>query len=74
MLELQLKKPRGGGSTAATGGLTSSAPVTTATNGGLVHQTSLESRLDGYFTDSSTSGIGTHHPLITVSHPNGKRG
>ena len=70
MLELQLKKPRGGGTTAATGGLTSSAPVTTATNGGLVHQTSL----DGYFTDSSTSGIGTHHPLITVSHPNGKKG
>merc|ERR1719412_3437780 len=42
--------------------------ATTASNGGIPATT-----LDGYFTDSSTSGLGGHQPLITISHPNGKK-
>ena len=90
MLELQLKKRTNTGgigtitadryntgantTTTAALGMVSTA-ATTASNGGIPATTTL----DGYFTDSSTSGLGLgggHQPLITISHPNGhgKRG
>ena len=76
MLELQLKKRStvGGGSSGTTVGTTAAlgmitTAATTASNGGIPATT-----LDGYFTDSSTSGLGGHQPLITISHPNGKKG
>ena len=53
-----------------------STAATTASNGGIPATTTL----DGYFTDSSTSGYhglgggGGHQPQITISHPNGHIG
>ena len=61
--------------TAAQLGMVSTA-ATTASNGGIPATTTL----DGYFTDSSTSGYhglgggGGHQPQITISHPNGHIG
>jgi len=96
MLELQLKnrEKNGGigtitagyGTSTGTGGANTtttaaqlgmvSTAATTASNGGIPATTTL----DGYFTDSSTSGYhglgggGGHQPQITISHPNGHIG
>ena len=96
MLELQLKNrgknggigtiTAGYGTSTGTGGANTtttaaqlgmvSTAATTASNGGIPATTTL----DGYFTDSSTSGYhglgggGGHQPQITISHPNGHIG